>query len=486
MKSMPTDIGTLHFVGIGGIGMSGIAEILHSLGYCVQGSDMAKSANVERLIEKGIRVSIGHEADNIKNAQGGLPAAIVISSAVCNSNIELQAARKAKSPIVRRAEMLAELMRLKWAIAVGGTHGKTTTTSMIGEMLEAGGFDPTVINGGIVNAYGSNTRLGASEYMVAEADESDGTFTRLPASVAVVTNMDAEHMEQYGSFDNVRKAYKRFIKNLPFYGYAVLCIDHPEVQALVPTVSDRRVITYGFNPQADVQALNVKSGAGGSKFDVRYAPWLCENGQALIVRDIHLPMPGRHNVQNALVALAIAHEMKTPVALMKKGMENFSGVRRRFTNVGSVNDITIIDDYAHHPIEIETVLKAARSTVTETGGRVIAVMQPHRYSRLNDLFEEFCKCFNDADSVIITDVYEAGEQPIDGASKAALVAGIKSHGHREVIALPARSDLAMALSNITKTGDTIICMGAGDITSWAYALPAELEEISAKREGRVA
>lgn len=481
MKAMPLDIGTLHFVGIGGIGMSGIAEILHSLGYVVQGSDIAEGPNVKRLIDKGIRVSVGHDAEHIKDAQGNLPAAVVISSAVKDTNIELQTARKLKVPIVRRAEMLAELMRMKWAIAVGGTHGKTTTTSMIGEMLEAGNFDPTVINGGIVNAYGTNTRLGQSQWMVAEADESDGTFTRLPASVAVVTNMDAEHMEQYGSFDNVRKAYRQFIKNLPFYGYAVLCIDHPEVQALVPSVADRRIITYGFNPQADVQAFNIRSDADGSTYDVRFAPWLCENGEELIVRDIHLPMLGRHNVQNSLVALAIAHEMDTPVALMKKGLGNFSGVKRRFTNVGKTKNITVIDDYAHHPIEIETVLKAARSAVADTTGRVIAVMQPHRYTRLNDLFEEFCKCFNDADTVIVADVYEAGETPIEGANKTALVEGIKSHGHREVMPLPSREDLPIMLADIAQDGDYIICMGAGDITAWAYALPDELEKILSRR-----
>ena len=486
MKALPKDIGALHFIGIGGIGMSGIAEVLHSLGYTVQGSDLAEGGNVQRLLDKNIRIAVGHAPDHIKDAGGNLPAAVVMSSAVKDDNPELQAARKAKVPVVRRAEMLAELMRLKWAIAIGGTHGKTTTTSMVGEMLEAAGFDPTVINGGIVNAYGTNTRLGQSEYMVAEADESDGTFTRLPASVAVITNMDAEHMEQYGSFDNVRKAYKRFIKNLPFYGYAVLCIDHPEVQALVPSVSDRRVITYGFNPQADVQALNVRTGAEGSTFDMKFAAWLREDGEELIVRDIYLPMPGQHNVQNALVALAIAHEMETPVALMKKGLANFSGVKRRFTNVGETNGITIIDDYAHHPIEIETVLKTARGVVAGTDGKVIAVMQPHRYSRLQDLFEEFCKCFNDADVVIVADVYEAGEAPIPGVDKHALAKNIKERGHKDVQIMENKSDLAPLLADLAEDGDYIICMGAGDITSWAYALPAQLEALIEKRKGRVA
>ncbi|MEM7651189.1 MAG: UDP-N-acetylmuramate--L-alanine ligase [Pseudomonadota bacterium] len=476
---MPQDIGAIHFIGIGGIGMSGIAEILNTLGYSVQGSDMAEGANVKRLRENGIDIKIGHEADHLKDKDGELPAAVVISSAIKRSNAELQAARAAGIPIVRRAEMLAELMRLKWAVAIGGTHGKTTTTSMVGQMLETAGFDPTVVNGGIVNAYGTNVRMGESDVMVVEADESDGTFTRLPASVAVVTNMDPEHMEHYGSFENVKAAYQQFIHNLPFYGYAVLCIDHPEVQALVPSVKDRKIITYGFNPQADVQVSNVRSNSSGSIFDVSMP-----DGSEL--KDVNLPMLGDHNVQNALVALAIAYEMDVKPPIMKKALENFTGVKRRFTKTGESHGVTVIDDYAHHPIEIETVLKAARMAVAENEGRVIAVMQPHRYSRLQDLFEDFCKCFNGADSVIVADVYEAGEEPIEGMDKIGLVNGIKAHGHREVLPLPDRKELAHMVAKLAKPGDFVICMGAGDITSWAYDLPEQLETELEKAKGSAA
>lgn len=485
MKAMPLDIGTLHFVGIGGIGMSGIAEILKTLGYDVQGSDLKSSANTQRLESQGIRIAIGHNVENIKTPDGALPAAVVISSAVKDDNEELQAARTFKVPVVRRAEMLAELMRLKWAIAIGGTHGKTTTTSMVGEMLQAADFDPTVINGGIVNAFGSNTRLGESDWMVVEADESDGTFTRLPASVAVVTNMDAEHMEHYGSFENVRAAYRQFVMNLPFYGYAVLCIDHPEVQALIPSVSDRRVITYGYSQQADVKASNLRIDATGSTFDVTFAAWL-NDGEELIMRDVHLPMLGEHNVQNSLAALAIAKEMGAAVPTMKKGLAGFNGVKRRFTKTGEVGGITIIDDYAHHPVEIETVLKTARAAAQSQDGKVIAVMQPHRYSRLQDLFEEFSTCFNDADSVIITDVYEAGEQPIEGIDRDHLVESIKSHGHRDVQALSSRGALADVVSNIARPNDFVILVGAGDITAWAYDLPAELENAQQMAKGSAA
>ncbi len=481
MRGMPKDIGPLHFIGIGGIGMSGIAEILNTLGYTVQGSDQAENANVKRLREKGMNIHIGHEPQNITD---GI-AAVVISSAIKQNNSELQAARDKGIPVIRRAEMLAELMRMKWAVAIGGTHGKTTTTSMVGQMLETADFDPTVINGGIVNAYGTNVRLGQSDIMVVEADESDGTFTRLPASVAVVTNMDAEHMDHYGSFDAVKDAYRQFIHNLPFYGYAVLCIDHPEVQALVPSVKDRKIITYGFNPQADVQVSNVKSDGNGSTFDVTFSPKV-NNGEELVLRDVHLPMLGRHNVQNSLVALAIAHEMGVPAPILKKGLAGFTGVKRRFTKTGESHGITIIDDYAHHPIEIETVLKTARTAVKENGAKVIAVMQPHRYTRLDDLFEDFCKCFNEADTVIIADVYEAGEDPIENRNKKTLVDGIKSHGHRDVHALPSRAELAHVVAKYARNGDYVICMGAGDITSWAYDLPGQLDEELSKAKGTAA
>ena len=486
MRMMSPDIGVLHFVGIGGIGMSGIATLLVSLGYVVQGSDMAENANVKRLRQQGVSVYIGHDANHLKLDDGKVPVAVVISSAIKDDNPELVAARAAKIPVVQRAEMLAELMRLKSAVAVAGTHGKTTTTSMVGQMLDQAGFDPTVVNGGIVNAYGTNTRFGKTDWMVVEADESDGSFIRLPSTVAVVTNIDPEHMDHYGSFEQVKNAYRRFVLNLPFHGYALLCIDHPEVQTLAAQVSDRKVITYGFNPQADIRASNVRSGADGSVFDVTFAGWLNKDGQDLEIKDIHLSMLGRHNVQNSLVALGVAKEMSVPVATMKKAMSNFGGVKRRFTKTGEVEGITIIDDYAHHPVEIDVVLKTARSAVEENNGQVIAVMQPHRYSRLQDLYEEFCRCFNDADHVIITDVYEAGEKPIEGVSKEYLVQGLKTHGHRSVHVLPERDDLARMVCSLAKSGDYVIVMGAGNSTQWAYSLPEELSAELQKSKGAVA
>lgn len=475
MRPIPHNIGTLHFIGIGGIGMSGIAEVLNALGYDVQGSDLSESANVERLRKKGMKVFVGHDGQNIDGA-----AVVVVSSAIKKDNPELLAAREKRIPVVRRAEMLAELMRLKWSIAIGGTHGKTTTTTMVGAMLEEGGFDPTVINGGIVNKYGTNTRLGESEWMVVEADESDGTFTRLPATVAVVTNIDPEHMDHYGSFDALRGAFHQFIENLPFYGFAVLCNDHEEVQALIPSLSDKRVITYGFNPQADVRVSNLRSRKDGSEFDVTFAAWMC-GGHEETLRDVFLPMPGQHNVLNSCAALTIAHEMGIPAAGMKNALAHFSGVKRRFTKTGEVNDITVIDDYGHHPVEIKAVLKAARQAIEGTTGKIIAVMQPHRYSRLHDLFEEFAGCFNDADHVFIADVYAAGEQSVDGATKEALAEAIKGRGHKSAHVLTSPDTLAQQVAEIAAPEDFIICLGAGDITKWAYALPGQLEKIFEER-----
>ena len=475
MKPTPLAVGTIHFVGIGGIGMSGIAEVLHNLGYKVQGSDIADNYNVKRLRDAGIRIEIGHRAENIVDVDGGFVNVVVVSSAVKRDNPELMTAREHKLPIVRRAEMLAELMRLKSSIAIAGTHGKTTTTTMIGMMLEEAGFDPTIINGGIVNKYGTNTRLGQSDWMVVEADESDGTFTHLPATIGIVTNIDPEHMDHYGAFENVRHAYHRFIENLPFYGYAVLCIDHPEVQALIPSVTDKRIVTYGFNPQADVHAFNVRSDSHGSTFDVKFADTLTDDGDELIVRDIHLPMLGVHNVLNSLAALAVACKMNVPVATMKKALAGFSGVKRRFTKTGESNGMAVIDDYGHHPVEITAVLKAARLAVSESAGRVIAVVQPHRYSRLSSLFDEFCTCFYDADTVIVADVYAAGEAPMEGFDRDHLAQGIKAHGHKDVQILKSPSDLAGVIADTGEPGDLVICLGAGDITKWAYALPAELD-----------
>jgi UDP-N-acetylmuramate--alanine ligase len=468
MSSLPLSIGLLHFVGIGGIGMSGIAEVMHNLGYQVQGSDIASSANVKRLEHLGIAVHIGHRAGNLGDAR-----VLVVSSAVKPDNPEVLAARARLIPVVRRAEMLAELMRLKWAIAIGGTHGKTTTTSMIATMLDEAGLDPTVINGGIINAYGTNARLGAGDWAVVEADESDGTFMKLPASIAVVTNIDPEHLDFYGSFDRVREAFRVFVENIPFYGFAVLCIDHPEVQALIPKVSDRKIVTYGFNPQADVRAADIRITADGVRFDVI----ITERQSGLVRRidDVALPMFGQHNVQNALAAVVVAKELGFSDAVVRRGLGNFAGVKRRFTKTGIAGGITVIDDYGHHPVEIAAVLKAARSA---TSGRVIAVVQPHRFSRLANLFEEFCTCFNDADLVIVADIYAAGEVPIAGISRDALVEGLLARGHRQALALPGPEQLAGLVRQHARSGDVVVCLGAGNITAWANALPADLEALA--------
>lgn len=473
MREMPLSIGTLHFVGIGGIGMSGIAEVLHNLGYSVTGSDLSDSANVKRLRALGIAVEVGHRAENVGDA-----AVVVISSAVKQDNPEVVNARSRRIPIIRRAEMLAELMRLKWAVAIGGTHGKTTTTSLVAAMFEAGALDPTVINGGIINAYGTNTRLGAGDWMVVEADESDGSFMRLPATIAIVTNMDPEHLDYYGSAEAMRAAYDHFILNLPFYGFAALCIDHPDVQSMIPRVSDRTILTYGFSPQADVRGDNLRMDPTGSRFDVHISSRADRDGIARIYRDIHLPMHGQHNVQNALGALTVAHQLGVGEAAIRKALGDFSGVKRRFTTTGMVEGIRIIDDYGHHPVEISAVLKAAR---TAAHGRVIAVVQPHRYTRLANLFDDFCTCFNDADAVIVADVYTAGEQPIEGASRDHLVDGLRIRGHRDVTPLDGPEDLAAMVLQKAKPGDLVVCLGAGSITYWANALPEQLTELLAKQ-----
>ena len=464
MRTLPLDLGTLHFVGIGGIGMSGIAEVLHTLGYSVQGSDLSDGANLQRLRSLGIPVTVGHEAANLGDSQ-----VVVVSSAVNCDNPEVVTARDRLIPIVRRAEMLGELMRLKWSIAVGGTHGKTTTTSLIAAMLDGAGLYPTVINGGIINAWGSNARLGTGDWFVAEADESDGTFLKLPATVAVVTNIDPEHMEHYGTFDNLRHAFDAFIENIPFYGFATLCVDHPEVQAMIPRVSDRRIITYGFSSQADVRGVNVQTSSGGTQFDVTITDR--KNGDERTFEEFRLPMIGDHNVQNALAAVAIAWEMKIPDDKMRDAFAGFEGVKRRFTRTGEVDGITVIDDYGHHPVEITAVLKAARATARN---RVIAVVQPHRYTRLRDLFEEFCTCFNDADAVIVAPVHAAGEAPIKGVHRDALVEGLRHHGHRAVQVLEAPKALAGLINELAEKGDIIVCLGAGTITQWANSLPDEL------------
>lgn len=461
---MSHDIGPIHFVGIGGIGMSGIAEALMTLGYQVQGSDVADGANVQRLRDKNIPVAIGHDAANLGDAE-----VVVVSSAIKRDNPELRAARERLLPVVRRAEMLAELMRLKSAIAIGGTHGKTTTTSLVSALLDAGGLDPTVINGGVINAYGSNARMGEGDWMVVEADESDGTFVRLPADVAVVTNIDPEHLDHYGTFDRVREAFRQFVENVPFYGFAVMCADHPEVQALIGRIEDRRIITYGANPQADVRYVDARWDAGATRFTAIVHDR--SSGSYERIEDLSMPMPGEHNVQNATAAIAVARQLGIPAAAIRRGLSSFGGVKRRFTATGEWNGVQVFDDYAHHPVEIEAVLRAARGAAK---GRVIAVVQPHRFTRLRDLFDSFCTAFNAADTVIVADVYPAGEQPIPGIDRDALVEGLKLRGHRDARALPDRAALTPMIRQIARDGDLVLMLGAGNITQWAAALPGEL------------
>ena len=471
LRPVPFDLGPVHFVGIGGIGMSGIAEIMLKIGYSVQGSDAKASANTERLEKLGARVFIGHDASHVSDGV----SAVVYSTAVKPTNPEMVVARERRIPLVRRAEMLAELMRLQFSVGVGGTHGKTTTTSMVAAVLDAGGLDPTVVNGGIINAYGTNAKVGDGDWIVVEADESDGSFLRLKCTVAVITNIDPEHLDHYGDFDALRKAFVDFIEDIPFYGFGVVCLDHPEVQRLVASIDNRRLVTYGLNPQAMVRAENCDMGADGCRFDVVI------QGQGLAALDeptriegLHLPMAGWHNVSNALAAIAVARELDVSDAAIKAGLAGFGGVRRRFTTTGVANGVRVIDDYGHHPVEIAAVLKAARQVAE---GRVIAVVQPHRYTRLRDLMEEFSTCFSDADAVIVADVYPAGETPIEGIDRVALVDGVRRFGHRSVQALEGVEALPAMIAAEAKDGDLVVLLGAGDITQWAYALPGQLEAL---------
>ncbi len=461
---LPRDVGPIHFIGIGGIGMSGIAEVMATLNYKVQGSDISDNYNVARLRKHGIDVKIGHSTANIGAAQ-----VVVISSAVKPDNPELVEARARYLPIVRRAEMLAELMRFKSCVAVGGTHGKTTTTSIVASLLDSGGFDPTVINGGIINAYGTNARLGKGDWMVVESDESDGTFVKLPADIVIVTNIDPEHLDHYGTFDKAKEAFLAFVENIPFYGFAVMCIDHPVVQELIGKIQDRRVITYGQSPQADYRVRDIHYQDGATRFNIVVTNRV--SGKTHVISDLALKMPGDHNAMNSTSAIAVARELGMADDDIRKGLAAFEGVKRRFTRTGEHNGVTVFDDYGHHPVEISAVLSAARKV---TKGKVIAVMQPHRYSRLSSLFSEFCGCFNDADSVVLTPVYAAGEAPIEGASHSSLAQGLHDRGHRSVHKIEDNKQLAPVVYKLMKPGDIVVCLGAGTISQWAYALPGEL------------
>ncbi|MEM8934789.1 MAG: UDP-N-acetylmuramate--L-alanine ligase [Pseudomonadota bacterium] len=464
---LPFAVGPIHFVGIGGIGMSGIAEVMHNLGYQVQGSDIADNPNVLRLRDKGVSIKIGHAPENIEGA-----AAVIMSTAIRRTNPEIAAARARHIPVVRRADMLAELMRLKWTVSVAGTHGKTTTTSMIAALLDAADLDPTVINGGVINAYGANARLGEGDWMVVEADESDGTFIRLPTTIAIVTNIDPEHLDHWGGFQELRSAFDTFVENTPFYGFGVVCLDHPEVQALVGRVMDRRLITYGVNPQADIRADNIRFEGGLSIYDIVFRDRGRETGR---IAGVQLPMPGLHNVLNSLPAAVVAKRLGVTDDQIRKGLSKFAGVKRRFTHAGEWNGVTIIDDYGHHPAEISAVLRAGRNV---SAGKIIAVVQPHRYTRLRDLFDDFCTCLLEADIAVIADVFAAGEHPIDGANRDALVAELAARGHRDARALKSFDDLPALVAAAASPGDTVICLGAGDITRHANALAGALESLA--------
>ena len=458
VTKLPGDIGAIHFVGIGGIGMSGIAEVLLDQGYMVQGSDLKASKITRRLEAMGALIHLGQKAENLGEAE-----VVVVSTAIKPGNPELDQARKVGLPVVRRAEMLAELMRLKSNVAVAGTHGKTTTTTMVSTLLHAGGFDPTVVNGGVINAFESNARTGQGEWMVVEADESDGTFNRLPATIAVVTNIDPEHMEHWGSFDNLRQGFFEFVHNIPFYGLAVCNTDHPEVQALVGRITDRRVTTYGFNAQADVRVVDLSYAQGTAYFDVALR-------DGSMIEGCTLPMPGDHNVSNALASVAVALHLGMSGDAIRAGLHSFKGVNRRFTKVAELDGVTIVDDYAHHPVEIAAALKAARQSHS---GRIMAIHQPHRYSRLHDLFDDFCTCFNDADVVGITDIFAAGEAPIAGSDRDSLVIGLTGHGHRNAMAVADEAALKAFLTEHCQPGDMLICLGAGSISAWAHGLVSE-------------
>ena len=462
-RPAPFELGPVHFIGIGGIGMSGIAEIMLRLGYTVQGSDARSGPNTERLATLGAKIFVGHEASQIEGA-----SAVVYSSAIKPDNPEMAAARGARIPLVRRAEMLAELMRAQDSIAVAGAHGKTTTTSMVAAVLDSGGLDPTVVNGGVINAYGANAKVGEGNWIVVEADESDGAFLTLRSTVAVVTNIDREHLDHYGTFEALKKAFQDFIQNVPFWSFAILCTDDPIVQEVAARVENRRLISYGLNPQASIRAVNVEADAEGARFDVAVA-----GGETLT--GLRLPMPGLHNVRNALAATAVGLQLGVAPDDIRSALAGFAGVRRRFTTTGVVGGVRIVDDYGHHPVEIAAVLSAARAV---TKGRVIAVVQPHRYSRLRDLMADFCRCFNGADTVIVADVYAAGEAPIEGANRDALVEGLIRHGHRHVLPLEAPTDLPALISAEARSGDLVVFLGAGDITAWAHALPAQLEALA--------
>jgi UDP-N-acetylmuramate--alanine ligase len=465
---LPQELGTFHIIGIGGIGMSAIAEILRAKGYSVQGSDQKDGPNVRRLRDSGIRVFVGHDPINLVGARF-----VVISTAVKATNPELQAARAKGIPVILRAEMLAELMRLYATVSVTGTHGKTTTTSLLSHIFTEARLDPTVITGGIINSWGSNARLGKGRWMVVEADESDGTFTRLPSEIGIVTNIDPEHLDYFQTVDNMHREYEGFLRNIPFYGTAVACIDHPVVRQMLEKLNlrrdGRRLLTYGASDDADLRLLAVHVEGSVTTFDAELGPRM--KGGARKITSWSVPVPGQHNALNALAAIAAAAEAGIPDDAIQSAMAGFSGVKRRFQRTGTWNNIDIYDDYGHHPVEIAAVLRAARAGAR---GRVIAVVEPHRYTRVRDLFSEFSACFGDADAVVVAPLYSAGEAPIEGVDNRTLAEAIKSGGHRSVLAVSSDRELVPAVRLLARPGDMVVVLGAGYSTDWAHALPADL------------
>ncbi len=457
MNSFDKKFGLLHFIGIGGIGMSGIAEVLVNLGYKVSGSDLVENQNVSRLKNLGVNIFIGHKKNNVDEA-----AMVVVSSAINSNNEEILEAKRRRLPIVKRAEMLAELMRFKKSISVAGTHGKTTTTSLMAAILETADLDPTVINGGIINSYKSNAKIGSSDWMVVEADESDGSFIKLPTTNIIITNIDAEHLDYYGNFRALKEAFKQCINNIPFYGMAIVCLDNPTIQSILSEIEDKRIITYGISPQADYRAQNIRSKDGRTFFTLEISPKVyspTKNIDGLISN-----IPGIHNVQNVLAVCAMAIEMGIKTEVVKKALENFEGVNRRFSFLSSYRGIKIYDDYGHHPVEIRATLSAAREV---SKNKVVAIVQPHRYSRLKMLFADFTTAFNDADTVFVTNIYSAGEKEDKELTKEHLISALIAAGHKDVRKYEDLEQLKFFLEKKLNEGDIVIFLGAGDITQYA-------------------
>ena len=468
ISNIPQNVGRFHFIGIGGIGMSGIAEILLQSGYLVQGSDINPTKITKRLNKLGAKIFIGHNSGNINQAN-----IIVYSSAITEKNPELIEAKKLSIPIVHRSEMLGELMRLKQSIAVAGTHGKTTTTSLISKLLEQNNMDPTIINGGIISSLASNAKLGEGKWMVVEADESDGSFSRLIPTIAIVTNIDLEHMDFHKTESNLEKAFTNFISSIPFYGFAAVCIDHPRIQKILAKVTNKKIITYGYSPNADIRAINTRFVDGKMIFDVSYKDKVEKNTS--FIKNIIFSMIGYHNVLNALAAISVALELGISITIIKKSLNSFSGVQRRFQYITKIDNAKIYDDYGHHPEEIKAALSAAK--LIKNNSKILAIFQPHRYTRLKNHFEEFCSSFNDADKVILLNIYAAGEKKLINYENTDLEEGIRNYGHKNVESLKDDEKIFEKIFKNLKNFDIIIFLGAGNITNIANSLSKKIKTL---------